>query len=90
MYGQSAPVSLSLGQLGSEIIDDTEEHTGDFGIIYALQSCVIGTLVTANKANGDPIMRGTLTSIPLPAGAALYGRFTSITLSSGYAFAYDI
>lgn len=95
MRGTSAPISMSVGQLGSLLIADGDPHTGNFGIIYALQATVIAELISSTAADGNPLHvnaagSGTWATVPLPAGAAIYGHFTSITLTSGTVIAYNI
>jgi hypothetical protein len=72
----------SLGQNGSLLITDTNAHTGNF---FAL-SFVVASTLTALTGN----VTGTVTGITYPAGFTIYGNFTSITLASGTAFAYNM
>jgi len=76
---------LAVGRLGSIYITNTSANstTGSdkWGVIQALSDTVIASLTSST-------MTGTLTAIPLPAGAAIYGYFTSITLTSGKVVAY--
>lgn len=90
MLGQSAPFSLALGQLGSDFINDTEDHTGTWGIIYCIASCTFTTLTSATGVDGTAIMAGTLTGITLAPGMLIYGSFTAITLGSGKVIAYKL
>ena len=69
------------GQSGGIYITDTDAHTGDFDAITALEVAVIATLVSST-------ITGTLTSVPLPAGVTIFGRFSSIDLASGKVIAY--
>lgn len=73
----------SLGQYGSKRITDTNATTPTinfvFTTIYVTEDAVIATLV-GNMTNS--------TNITLIAGQTLYGRFTSITLTSGKVIAY--
>ena len=91
MLGKGSPVSLSLGQLGSLYITDTGAHSGDWGAITAVADAVIGTLVSGKAHDGvTDVMKGTLTSVPLPAGVTIFGRFITITLASGKVIAYNV
>ena len=91
MLSKEAPVSLSLGQLGSAFYADTNAHTGDWGIIYCITDCAFTTLTSGKLANGTTTcMSGTLSSITLKAGMSIYGRFTAITLASGSVIAYNV
>lgn len=84
------PVSASLGRTGSTYVTDTSAHTGNFGIIQALEATVIAAMTSATDAVGTTIMSGTLTNIAVPAGVSIYGHFTSVTLASGRAILYNI
>jgi cation transporter-like permease len=68
------------GEYGADYYADTSAHTGDWEAIQALEAAV-AALVSTNVA-------GTLSAVPIPAGAIIFGRFTSITLSSGKVIAY--
>lgn len=68
------------GDKGALYITDTGAHTGNFDAIQALEDAV-ADLVSTN-------VTGTLTSVPIPAGVVIYGKFTSITLASGKVMAY--
>ncbi len=68
-------------QAGGLYIADTDAHAGDFDAITALEATVVATLVSSN-------LTGTLTSVPIPAGCTIYGRFSSIDLASGKVIAY--
>ncbi len=70
------------GELGGIYITDTNAHTGDFDAITALETAVIAELISSN-------ITGTLTSVPLPAGVTIYGRFSSVDLASGKVIAYN-
>lgn len=69
----------SLGEKDGVFIDDTNETTGNFSIIYPLEYTEIDEII----GNIDG-----LSSCNLLAGIPLYGRFTSITLTSGKVIAY--
>lgn len=71
---------LSPGQSG-DFISDTAVHTGEWAKIQAITAAVIATVTS------DTI-KGTLTTITLPAGGVLFGHFTSIQLTSGTVMAY--
>jgi hypothetical protein len=91
MLGSGSPVSLSLGQLGSLYITDTGAHAGDWGAITALEATVVATLVSGFRQDGTTaVVAGTLTSVPIPSGCTIFGRFTSITLASGKVLAYNL
>lgn len=62
-------------------IVDTEEHTGDWYALSAVEDVVIASITTPN---------GTYTAVPCPAGLTLPLRFTVITLTSGKLFAWSV
>jgi hypothetical protein len=62
-------------------IADAFEHTGVFGEIVALENSVIFAIA------GDSVS-GSWAGALLPAGVHIYGKFTSITLTSGSLLAY--
>jgi len=75
--------NASFGQLGSKRITNTAATTPDAGFVFVAiqvtEDAVIATLV-GNMSNA--------TAITVAAGTILYGRFTSITLTSGKVIAY--
>lgn len=81
----------NLGQLGGIYVADTANHTGGaWGTIQALSATVIASLTSGVGANGQPLLTGTLTAIPLPAGSSLNGYFTQFQLTSGNVVAYTV
>jgi hypothetical protein len=90
MLGQQAPGSAFTGQLGSTFIGDTAPYTGQWGQIYCLAPAVFSVLTSGADSQGQPIMKGNLTTLPLAAGQSIYGLFTSITLTSGKIIAYNV
>ena len=79
--GIANDTSLSLGQGGEVYVTDTTKTDGSFGAIQAVADAVFSALVAGNWT-------GTTTSLPLPAGATIFGNFTSFTLTSGKVVAY--
>lgn len=73
--------SLSLGQFGAVYVADTTQTNGNFGAIQAIE----GAVITLTASNWTP---GTATAIPLPAGATIFGSFSTFTLTSGKVIAY--
>jgi hypothetical protein len=73
-------------QNGLEYISDTAAHTPPSGkafiAIQAATACVIAALA------GDKITGNTIATAALPENGILYGRFSSVTLTSGTAYAY--
>lgn len=72
------------GGAGFELITDTSAHTGRFFRVYALEASVINT-ATVQNASGN-----TFSAVPIPAGGAIDGLFTSVTLTSGKVVAYRV
>jgi hypothetical protein len=79
--GVAKDISLSLGQGGAVYVADTTQTDGAFGAIQAVADTVFSALVAGNWT-------GTTASLPLPAGATIFGNFTSFTLTSGKVVAY--
>ena len=74
--------SLSLGQYGATFKTAAGALTGGpWASIQATAAAVVN--VTAENWSGD----GT-TAVDIPAGASIFGYFTSITLTSGKIIAY--
>jgi hypothetical protein len=63
-------------------IADTTKVSGRFVALLALEATVLasGTVCTSSPS--------TLTSMPIPAGATVYGYFTDVKLTSGKVLAY--
>ena len=76
--GQVSVYNLSGGN-GSKYISNTAAHTGDFFAIQFTADSVI------NALSGN--MDGTPTET-FSKGDVIYGRFTSVTLTSGAAILY--
>ena len=79
--GVAKDISLSLGQGGAEYVTDTTIRNGTFGAIQAVADTVFSALVAGNWS-------GTTAGMSLPAGATIFGNFTSFTLTSGKVVAY--
>jgi hypothetical protein len=77
-----------LGLNGGKYINDTAAHTGDFFCIVATEDSVIDS-ITSNVENLSDITAGQ-DNTTLSANTAIYGRITSITLSSGAVIAYKM
>jgi hypothetical protein len=71
-----------FGQAGSVNESGTTAITGDFCAIQILNDAVF-SLITDSLASGDAI-----TTLTLPAGLVIYGKFTAFTLTSGAVRAY--
>jgi len=74
--------NLALGRVGSEYINDTASHTGNFHAITIVSDAVFTTLTDSTRT-GNSI--GTDVFI---AGLTIFGKFTEIQLASGKVIAY--
>ena len=77
-------IALLVDQVydGGFLISDTEAHVGEWSRIQALSAAVV-TLGAPGWTGAAP------TSIPIPAGVTIGGRFTSIQAASGTVIAYS-
>jgi len=75
----------SLGQCGSIIIDDTNEHTGPFTAITAIGTDDV-VIDTSECDLGS--LEDQPDTITIPKGVTLFGVFESVELDSGVAIAY--
>ena len=78
----AAPVADTNGRNGAVVETGTTAITGNFTAITALESTVFA-LLTVTDWSGD-----STASLPLPAGATLFGNITAFTLTSGKVVAY--
>tara|TARA_R100001443_G_scaffold115120_1_gene132189 strand:+ start:122 stop:394 length:273 start_codon:yes stop_codon:yes gene_type:complete len=74
--------NASLGQAGLILIDDTNEHTGPFVAIQALENSAV------NVSGCDMSFIEDVADFTIPAGMTIYGNFASIELASGKVLAY--
>lgn len=92
----SGILCTSVGRFGSLYVDDTNVHTsGKWGVIHALTTAVFTSLESGTGRDAKPIMTranglGTMDSMTLPAGVAIYGFFRSFQLTSGSVVAYNL
>jgi len=73
---------IALGALGATYKSNTTAVLGQFGAIQALADSVFSLLTVADW-DGD-----TTASMPLPAGAVVFGQITAFTLTGGRVVAY--
>ncbi|HWL51353.1 MAG TPA: hypothetical protein VNQ90_02900 [Chthoniobacteraceae bacterium] len=71
----------AFGAHGAKVVTDTNEATGPFYALTALDDSVVASATSSNVS-------GNLTDLPLPAGTTIYGTFTAFTLTSGKVIAY--
>ena len=78
-----------LGGKGFEFISNTAKHAAPEGMVYiALQVLDDAVIDSYATDEGAEITGNTFTGQLLPAGFILYGRYTSVTLTSGKVIAY--
>ncbi len=76
---------FSFGQSGGELITDTSAHTPTGGVFFAISVVTAATFAVATDGNITGLNDG---ATAIPAGSIIYGRFNSITLTSGSVVAY--
>ena len=74
--------NAALGQAGCILIDDTNEHTGVFVAITALEDAAVDVSVCDMSFITD------VADFTIPKGVTIFGRFASIELDSGKVIAY--
>ena len=83
--------NASMGQAGAKFISDGEEHTGTFVAIQCLEDTVFNALTPDDTTNGYGVGSyngNTMASETISAGTTIYGRWTTIDLTSGLVIAY--
>ena len=79
----------TLGGKGFEFIADTFEHVAPNGMVYIALQVVDDAELDSYETEPDGLITGsTLTGELLPVGFVLYGRYTSVKLTSGKVIAY--
>lgn len=78
----ATPITGVMGELGGVIITGTSAIAGDFSAILFYENSVISSITM-------PDFTGSLNGETIFAGSILYGRVTSITLTSGACIAYN-
>ena len=83
---QTELMETQLGNLGSKSITGTSPVLSDTGFIftslYAVTSTVIAAQVDAGIPNAD------LSTLTIPQGITIFGKWSSITLTSGSMIGY--
>lgn len=77
-----------LGGKGMEIIADTNAHTPATGYCYIALQMLSDTVLADISADSSAPITGTITGITLGTNVVVYGKFTSVTLTSGSCIAY--
>jgi len=83
--------NASLGQAGAKFISDNAEHTGTFVAITMLEDTIFATLTPSDTTNGYGVGSyngNTMGTETIPQGLTIYGRWTTIDLTSGLVIAY--
>ena len=83
--------NAALGQAGAKFINDTAVHTGSFVAIQCLEDTVFNALTPEDTTNGYGVGSyngNSMASETIPAGVTIYGRWTTIDLTSGLVIAY--
>jgi hypothetical protein len=83
--------NVALGQVGAKFISDTEVHSGTFVAITMLEDTVFNALTPTDTTNGYGVGSyngNTMASETIPQGVTIYGRWSSIDLTSGLVIAY--
>lgn len=75
------PKALSVGAYGADYITDAVQHVGPFGAILAIEDIVFDVLTEA-------ISGENLAGMPLARGMTIFGKFNTVELTSGKAYAY--
>jgi hypothetical protein len=82
-------IEAYLGNNGAEWISDTAAHTAPDGMVFTSFQVVTNATLSAYTAEtGATITGNTFTGVAIPAGTRIYGRFRSLTLTSGSILAY--
>ena len=83
--------NIGLGQAGAKFIKDTAGHTGSFVAITMLEDTIFATLTPADTSNGYGVGSyngNSMASETIPQGVTIYGRWTTVDLTSGMVIAY--
>tara|TARA_R100000278_G_scaffold57097_2_gene47075 strand:+ start:2360 stop:2692 length:333 start_codon:yes stop_codon:yes gene_type:complete len=92
--------NVSMGQAGTAYISDTNTYTPPTGsVVVAIQTLGDDAVLTTDTTTESgqyvsPSVAGpgtngnALSTLTIPAGSTIYGRFTAVDLSSGTALLY--
>lgn len=84
-------LNATMGQSGAKFISDQAVHTGGFIAIQCVEDTVFNALTPEDTTNGYGVGSyngNTMASETIPAGMTIYGRWTTIDLTSGAVIAY--
>ena len=83
--------NAGMGQAGAKFISDQAVHTGNFVAIQCIEDTVFNALTPSDTTYGYGVGSyngNTMASETIPAGTVIYGRWTTIDLTSGLVIAY--
>jgi hypothetical protein len=79
----------SAGWDGGDHINDSAVHSAPAGKVFTAIDAWTDCTISALAPESASLLRGnTLVSAIIPHGKTLYGRFLSVTFTSGEAYAY--
>ena len=90
-YTVNESSNVALGQAGAKFISDTESHSGTFVAITMLEDTVFNALTPTDTTKGYCVGSyngNTMASETIPQGVTIYGRWSTIDLTSGLVIAY--
>jgi hypothetical protein len=78
-----------LGGKGFDVISDTDPHVPAAGLCYCALQVLTNTVISAHAQDVSAPITGTLTGVTLLAGIWIFGKYNSLTLTSGSLLAYN-
>ena len=90
-YTDTESHNIALGQGGAKFISDTAVHTGSFVAITMLEDTEFNALTPEDTTNGYGVGSyngNTMASETIPKGVTIFGKWTTIDLTSGLIIAY--
>lgn len=83
-------ISNLKGEGGATNIDDTSARTGVWDVLDIITTTTFATLTEQASQDAARAAGTVKTGKAWPAGTKLYGKFTAITLTSGWIVAYRV
>ena len=83
--------NAGMGQAGGKFISDNATHSGSFVAIQCLEDTVFAALTPYDTGAGYGVGSyngNSMASETIPAGTVIYGRWTTVDLTSGLVIAY--
>ena len=82
-------VMASIGFSGALVIADAAAHAAAAGTCFSALQAISDTVIAAHVSDSSaPFTTNSLAGITIGAGTIIYGKFTSVTLTSGTIIAY--